>query len=72
MVCVRSVDQYGERKSSMVSQIECNIECNRAPDGRWVAMVDDLPGLQLYGDSKEETLAAARKVSTMLLYEDSN
>ena len=56
----------------MVSQIECNIECNRAPDGRWVAMVDDLPGLQLYGDSKEETLAAARKVSTMLLYEDSN
>jgi predicted RNase H-like HicB family nuclease len=56
----------------MVSQIACNIECSRAPDGRWVAMVDDLPGLQLYGDSKEETLAAARKVSTMLLYEDSN
>ena len=45
----------------MVSQIECNIECNRAPDGRWVAMVDDLPGLQLYGDSQEETLATARK-----------
>ena len=56
----------------MVSQIECSIECSRAPDGRWVAMVDDLPGLQLFGDSQEETLATARKVSAMLLYEDSN
>jgi predicted RNase H-like HicB family nuclease len=72
MVWIRAVDQYGERKRSMVSQIECSIECSRAPDGRWVAMVDDLPGLQLFGDSQEETLATARKVSAMLLYEDSN
>ena len=46
-----------------------HIECSRQPDGRWVARVDDLPGLQLYGDSQEETLAAARKVTAILLYE---
>ena len=72
MVSFRSVDQCADRKSSMVSQIACNIECSRAPDRRWVAMVDDLPGLLLFGDSQEETLAAARKVSAMLLYADSN
>jgi predicted RNase H-like HicB family nuclease len=56
----------------MVGQIECNIECSRKPDGRWVAMVDDLPGFQLFGDSQEETVAAARKVSAMLLYAETN
>jgi predicted RNase H-like HicB family nuclease len=56
----------------MLSQIQFSIECNRGPDGRWVAMVDDLPGFQLFGDSQEETLAAAKKVSAMLLHEDSN
>jgi predicted RNase H-like HicB family nuclease len=45
----------------MVSQIEFSIECSREPDGRWVAMVDDVPGLQLYGNSQEETLAVARE-----------
>ena len=44
-----------------------HIECSREPDGRWVARVYDLPGLQLYGDSQEDALAAARKVTAMLL-----
>ena len=50
----------------MVSQIESN----READGSWVAKVDILPGLQLYGNSEGETLAAARRLTAMLLYED--
>ena len=38
-------------------------------DGRWVARVYDLPGLQLYGDSEEDALTAARTVTEMLLPE---
>ena len=50
----------------MVSQIESN----REPDGSWIAKVEILPGLQLYGNSQAETLAAARRLTAMLLYED--
>lgn len=46
-----------------------HIGCSREPDGRWVARVYDLPGLQLYGDSQEDALAAAKKVTAMLLPE---
>jgi predicted RNase H-like HicB family nuclease len=46
----------------------CHIETSREPDGRWVAKVPALEGLQIYGYSQEETLAEARKVSAMLLY----
>jgi hypothetical protein len=51
----------------MASQIELSCE----PDGRWVAELQALPGLQLYGYSQEETLEAARKLNAMLLYEGS-
>jgi predicted RNase H-like HicB family nuclease len=47
-----------------------HIETSREPDGRWVAKVPALEGLQVYGHSEEETLEEARKVSAMLLYED--
>ena len=50
----------------MVSQIELSCE----PDGRWIAEVHALPGLQLYGYSQDETLEAARKLSAMLLYKE--
>jgi hypothetical protein len=48
----------------MASQIELSCE----PDGRWVAEVESLPGLQLYGYSQDETLEAARKLHATLLY----
>jgi predicted RNase H-like HicB family nuclease len=47
----------------------CHIETSREPDGRWIAKVPALPGLQVYGHSQEETLVAARELSAMLLYE---
>jgi predicted RNase H-like HicB family nuclease len=46
-----------------------HIETSREPDGRWVAKVPALEGLQVYGHSQEETLVEARKLSAMLLYE---
>jgi hypothetical protein len=49
----------------MASQIELSCE----PDGRWIAELHVLPGLQLYGNSQAETLAAARTLTAMLLYE---
>jgi hypothetical protein len=48
----------------MASHIELTCE----PDGRWVAEVSALPGLQLYGSSQDETLEAARKLNAMLCY----
>ena len=51
----------------MLSQIELSCE----PDGRWVAELLALPGLQLYGYSQGETLDAARNLSAMLLYKGS-
>jgi hypothetical protein len=48
-----------------------HIETSREPDGRWVTKIPALEGLQVYGYSQEETLLAARKLSAMLLYQDS-
>jgi predicted RNase H-like HicB family nuclease len=47
------------------------IEVRREPDGRWVATVPQIPGLAAYGHSREEALVSARKLSAILLEEDS-
>lgn len=41
-----------------------NIEIEREEDGRWIAEVPDLPGVMVYGQSREEALS---KVETLAL-----
>ena len=48
----------------MVSQNEWNIELDREKDGRWIAEIPGLPGVLVYGNSKDE---AVRKVYVLAL-----
>lgn len=41
-----------------------NIEIKREGDGRWIAEVPDLPGVMVYGPSRDEAIA---KVKTLAL-----
>ncbi len=40
------------------------IELEQETDGRWIAEVEDLPGVMVYGETREE---AIRKVKTLAL-----
>ena len=42
------------------------IEASRVPDGRWVATMSRIPGLVVYGESREDALVSARKLSAIL------
>ena len=46
----------------MSSQIECSCES----DGRWVAKIHALPGLQIFECTQDEALSAARTLSALL------
>ncbi len=42
------------------------IEAICAPDGRWVATMSRIPGLVVYGETREDAVVSARKVSAIL------
>jgi len=52
------------RGTPLVSQNEWNIELDREKDGRWIAEIPGLPGVLVYGNSKDE---AVRKVYVLAL-----
>lgn len=43
------------------------IEFEREDDGRWLAEVPDLPGVLVYGDTREEAEAAVRALALRVL-----
>ena len=43
------------------------IELEREDDGRWIAEVTRLPGVMVYGDTREEALAKVRAVALRVL-----
>jgi len=45
----------------------CHIEACQEASGGWIAKVPAVPGLRVYGGTQRETLAAARKLSIILL-----
>ena len=47
--------------------MEDAINVGRQSDGYWVATSLQVPGLAVYGPSREEAVASARTVSTILL-----
>jgi predicted RNase H-like HicB family nuclease len=44
--------------------VNLNIEIDREEDGRWIAEVEDLSGVTVYGETREE---AIQKVKTLAL-----
>jgi len=43
------------------------IEIEREEDGRWVAEIPDLPGVMVYGDSRNEAISKAEALALRVL-----
>jgi len=43
------------------------VETEREDDGRWIAEVMDLPGVQAYGATREEAIKRAKALSLRVL-----
>lgn len=43
------------------------IEVEREDDGRWIAEVLDLPGVMVYGQSREEAVARSKALTLRVL-----
>jgi predicted RNase H-like HicB family nuclease len=47
--------------------MKLTVELDRETDGRWIAEVVDLPGVMVYGATREEALAAAQALALRVL-----
>jgi predicted RNase H-like HicB family nuclease len=43
------------------------IEIEREEDGRWIAEIPDLPGVMVYGDSRNEAISRAEALALRVL-----
>ena len=43
------------------------IELEREEDGRWIAEIPDLPGVMLYGQSREEAISKVKALALRVL-----
>lgn len=43
------------------------IEIEREEDGRWIAEIPDLPGVMVYGDSRNEAISKAEALDLRVL-----
>jgi predicted RNase H-like HicB family nuclease len=48
-------------------QLPLTIELEQEKDGRWIAEVTDLPGIMVYGQSREEALAKVRALTLRVI-----
>lgn len=46
------------------------IEFDREEDGRWIAEIPDLPGVMVYGDSKEDALSKVQELAFRVLADE--
>jgi predicted RNase H-like HicB family nuclease len=49
--------------------MKLQIELEREEDGRWIAEVPDLPGVMVYGESREAALAKVQALALRVLAE---
>ena len=47
--------------------VSLTIETEQEDDGRWIAEVTDLPGVMVYGDSRDEAVSRVVVLSTRIL-----
>lgn len=45
------------------------LECEREDDGRWIAEVPQLPGVLVYGNSRDEAMSKAEILALRVLAE---
>ena len=45
------------------------IEIEREEDGRWIAEIPELPGVMVYGDSRNEVISKAEALALRVLAE---
>jgi predicted RNase H-like HicB family nuclease len=43
------------------------IEIDREEDGRWIAEIPELPGVMVYGDSRNEAISKAEALALRIL-----
>ena len=43
------------------------IEIEREKDGRWIAEIPDLPGVMVYGDSRNEAISKAEALALRVM-----
>jgi predicted RNase H-like HicB family nuclease len=43
------------------------IEIEKEEDGRWIAEIPDLPGVMVYGDSRNEAISKAEALALRIL-----
>ena len=43
------------------------MEIEREEDGRWIAEIPELPGVMVYGDSRNETISKAEALALRVL-----
>ncbi len=46
-----------------------NIEIEKENDGRWIAEVPDLPGVMIYGQTKEEAISKVEALALRVMAE---
>ncbi|MBX9678234.1 MAG: type II toxin-antitoxin system HicB family antitoxin [Gemmataceae bacterium] len=44
-----------------------NIDIEREDDGRWIADMPDLPGVMVYGDTREEAIGKVQALSLRVI-----
>ncbi len=54
----------------MVGVVRLTVEFDREADGRWIASVPELPGVHVYGDSRDKALAKALALSYSVLADE--
>jgi predicted RNase H-like HicB family nuclease len=54
--------RYNERRRCFMK-----IEVDREDDGRWIAEVPDLPGVMVYGKSRDEAIARVKALALRVL-----
>jgi len=50
-----------------VEVADMRIEIDREEDGRWIAEVPDLPGVMVYGKTREEAIARAEALALRVI-----
>lgn len=49
--------------------MKLRIELEQETDGRWIAEIPDLPGVMLYGESRDEALHAVQALALRVIAE---
>jgi len=55
------------QSGSLMEESWMRLETEREEDGRWIAEVPDLPGVMVYGQSRQEAVAKAEALALRVI-----